>query len=41
MVILPPVETAGLSTAREDDVAKLIAETRARIATELGAPQQS
>ena len=37
MVILPPVETAGLSTAREEDVAELIAETRARIAAELGA----
>jgi 1-acyl-sn-glycerol-3-phosphate acyltransferase len=40
MVILPPVETAGLSTAREEDVAKLIAETRARIAAELGASDQ-
>ena len=38
MVILPPVQTAGLSTAREEDVATLIAETRARIAAELGAP---
>jgi 1-acyl-sn-glycerol-3-phosphate acyltransferase len=36
-VILAPVETAGLSTAREEDVAKLIRETRARIAGELGA----
>jgi 1-acyl-sn-glycerol-3-phosphate acyltransferase len=41
MVILPPVETAGLSTAREEDVAQLIAETRARIAAELGASAQS
>ncbi|MCA1631763.1 MAG: 1-acyl-sn-glycerol-3-phosphate acyltransferase [Acidobacteria bacterium] len=40
MVILPPVETAGLSTAREEDVAKLIAQTRARIAVELGASDQ-
>jgi 1-acyl-sn-glycerol-3-phosphate acyltransferase len=35
MVILPPIQTDGLSTAREDDVATLIAETRARIAAEL------
>ncbi|HEX8162631.1 MAG TPA: lysophospholipid acyltransferase family protein [Pyrinomonadaceae bacterium] len=37
MVIMPPLSTAGLSTAREEDVAKLIAETRAQIAAELGA----
>ncbi|MDT7603583.1 MAG: 1-acyl-sn-glycerol-3-phosphate acyltransferase [Acidobacteriota bacterium] len=35
MVILPPIETDGLSTGREEDVAHLIAETRARIAEEL------
>jgi 1-acyl-sn-glycerol-3-phosphate acyltransferase len=35
MVILQPIETGGLSTAREEDVATLIAETRARIAAEL------
>jgi hypothetical protein len=40
MVILPPVQTAGLSTAREEDVAELIAETRALIAAELGAVDQ-
>lgn len=32
MVILPPIQTDGLSTAREEDVDSLIAETRARIA---------
>lgn len=37
IVFLPPLATAGLSTTREEDVARLIAETRARIATELGA----
>jgi 1-acyl-sn-glycerol-3-phosphate acyltransferase len=41
MVILPPVATEGLSTAREEDVATLIAETRARIAAELGASEPS
>jgi 1-acyl-sn-glycerol-3-phosphate acyltransferase len=41
MVVMPPIETEGLSTAREEDVAQLIAETRARIAAELGASDQS
>ncbi|MDQ3755892.1 MAG: 1-acyl-sn-glycerol-3-phosphate acyltransferase, partial [Acidobacteriota bacterium] len=35
MVILPPIETAGLST--DEDVARLTQETRARIAEELAA----
>ncbi|MDQ3907092.1 MAG: 1-acyl-sn-glycerol-3-phosphate acyltransferase [Acidobacteriota bacterium] len=35
IVILPPIETAGLSTERDEDVAQLIAETRGRIAAEL------
>lgn len=35
IVILPPVETRGLSTERDEDVAQLIAETRGRIAAEL------
>ena len=35
MVILPPIETAGLST--DEDVARLTQETRARIAEELEA----
>jgi 1-acyl-sn-glycerol-3-phosphate acyltransferase len=35
MVILPPIETVGLSTERDEDVAQLIAETRGRIAAEL------
>jgi 1-acyl-sn-glycerol-3-phosphate acyltransferase len=35
MIILPPIETRGLSTEREEDVAQLIAETRTQIAAEL------
>ncbi|MFL6230214.1 MAG: lysophospholipid acyltransferase family protein [Pyrinomonadaceae bacterium] len=35
MVILAPIETAGLSTERDEDVARLIAETRGLIAAEL------
>jgi 1-acyl-sn-glycerol-3-phosphate acyltransferase len=37
VVFLPPVPTEGLSTERDEDVARLIAETRALIAAELGA----
>jgi 1-acyl-sn-glycerol-3-phosphate acyltransferase len=35
MVILPPIETRGLSTEHEEDVARLILETRTQIAAEL------
>jgi 1-acyl-sn-glycerol-3-phosphate acyltransferase len=35
MVILPPIETRGLSTEREEDVARLISRTRTQIAAEL------
>jgi 1-acyl-sn-glycerol-3-phosphate acyltransferase len=35
IVILPPIETRGLSTARDADVIQLIAETRASVAAEL------
>lgn len=35
MIILPPIETRGLSAERDEDVAQLIAETRGQIAAEL------
>ncbi|MDT7540624.1 MAG: 1-acyl-sn-glycerol-3-phosphate acyltransferase [Acidobacteriota bacterium] len=41
MVILPPIETRGLSTQREEDVAQLISRTRTQIASELSGTASS
>jgi 1-acyl-sn-glycerol-3-phosphate acyltransferase len=41
MIILPPIETRGLSTTHEEDVARLISETRTQIAAELSSTGSS